>query len=301
MMLRMLLLAMIWGSSFLFMRIAVPTFGTGFTAAGRIALAAFALVALARIAGLAIGWRARWKDYDWTGALSAGVQFGFFAFAAHHLPAGYSAVLNATVPLFAVLLAWKLQHARPSTSKLAGVVAGMLGVITLARFGTVSASAPTIAAFGGGLAAAALYAVGAVEVRRRFADFDPVAVAAGNQAGAALLLAPLLLLVPTQAPALAPLLALLALGLLCTGVAFALYFRLLREAGTERSSTVTFLVPLFAQLWGVLFLGESITWASVAGLSLVLLAVALVFERVRLPRRKVAAPVATPCPTVSDC
>lgn len=303
MLLRMLALAMIWGGSFLFMRIAVPEFGTGFTAAGRIALSALVLLAFLRLQGLTLDWRRHWRAYAWIGALSAGVPFLLFAFMANYLPAGYSAVLNATVPLFAVLLGWYLQHKRPSLSKLAGVVVGLAGVVTIARFGTVTLTAMTLLAFAAGLAAAALYALGAAELRRLFAGADPVVAATGSQIGAALLLAPLLLTnLPMRLPALAPSLALVALGLICTAIAFVVYFRLLRDAGPERATTVTFLVPLFAQVWGALFLHEPITAASLVGLGLVLLAVMLVFEKLRWPSRRaaLAAAALSPCTGAKD-
>lgn len=299
MLMRMLALAMIWGGSFLFMRVAVPEFGTGFTAAGRIALSAMVLLAFLRWQGLALDWRGRWRAYAWIGALSAGVPFVLFAFMAHHLPAGYSAVLNATVPLFAVLLGWHLQRRRPSVSKLAGVVVGLAGVVTIARFGTVTLSAMTLLAFVAGLLAAALYALGAAELRRLFNGSDPVVTATGSQLAAALLLSPLLVAnLPTQLPALAPSLALAALGLVCTAIAFVVYFRLLRDAGPERATTVTFLVPVFAQVWGAVFLHEPVTAAVVTGLGLVLLAVMLVFEKLRWPQRRrvvLAAAALAPC------
>jgi drug/metabolite transporter (DMT)-like permease len=297
--LRLVVLAMIWGGSFLFMRLAVPEFGAGITAAGRLALSALALAAFAAVQGARIEWRRHWKAYLWIGALSASIPFLLFAFTAKHLPAGYSAVLNATVPLFAVLLGWYLHKQRPSVSKFVGVVVGMLGVATIARFGTVTLTALTFLSFAAGLGAAALYAVGAAELRRLFANVDPVVAATGSQLGAALWLAPIFVVEPpTHMPPLTPLLALAALGLICTAVAFVMYFRILREAGPERGTTVTFMVPVFAQIWGALFLGEHITWAIVIGLGLVLFAVALVFERVRWPRRRETAVLAAmaPCP-----
>ncbi|MEO8673588.1 MAG: DMT family transporter [Tahibacter sp.] len=287
---RMLALAMIWGGSFLFMRLAVPEFGTGFTAAGRITLSAIALLAFSAARGARIDWRQHWKAYIWIGALSAAVPFLLFAHMAKYLPAGYSAVLNATVPLFAVLLGWYTQRARPSVSKLLGVVVGLAGVATIARFGTVTISAATLLAFVAGLGAATLYAIGAAQLRQRFATTDPVVVATGSQVGAAVILTPFLLSnVPTQVPHLVPALALVALGLVCTAIAFVVYFRVLREAGPERGTTVTFMVPLFAQVWGALFLNEAITWPAIVGLGLVLFAVALVFEKVRWPSRPAPA------------
>ncbi|QBB69902.1 EamA/RhaT family transporter [Pseudolysobacter antarcticus] len=286
---RLLLLGMIWGSSFIFQRITVPVLGVGITAAGRVLLGALVIQLLRRSLAQPLLWRARWKDYLIVGALTAGVPLLLFAVAARQLPAGYSAVLNSTTPMFTVLLLWATQQQRPSTSKLAGVLAGVLGVAVLARFGVVETNIDTMLAFGAALAASALYAIGAVESRRRFASNEPMAIAAGTQTAAALILSPMLFTsVPTQWPTLIPIIALLVLGLLCTGVAYALYFRLLRDVGSERATTVTFLVPVFAQLWGSLFLGESLAWPSVLGLVLVLLAVALVFERVPGLRPKAA-------------
>jgi drug/metabolite transporter (DMT)-like permease len=122
-------------------------------------------------------------------------------------------------------------------------------------------------------------------------------ITAGNLIAGSL---PLLPLAALTAPAAMPTLgvtgALIALGIICTGVAYALYFSLLREAGVERATTVTFLVPLFAQLWGSMFLHESITWASATGCALVLFAVALIFERVPgLRPRPVVAPLPALC------
>lgn len=299
----LILLGMIWGGSFLFQRIIVPIVGSGVTASGRLVLAALVLAAILAVSRRKLEWRRRWRDYFAVGIVGAGLPFVFFAFAAHSLPAGYSAVLNATVPLFTVLIGWAA-GTRPSTSKLAGVVVGVLGVITLARFGDVQPGWMTAAAFAGTLAASVLYAFNARMVKARFADADPLVVAAGSMIGASLPLLPWgVASLPAQLPPTGVLLALLALGVVCTGIAYAIFYRLIQEAGSERAVTVTFLVPIFAQIWGALFIGEPITWASAAGCLLVLLAVALIFERVpgfgRSPRRKALPMLAKPCRDLS--
>jgi len=289
---QLVLLGMIWGSSFMFQRITVPVLGVMPTAAGRLALSALVLIAALALMRRRLNWRTHWRDYFMIGLISAGLPFALFAFAARSLPAGYSAVLNATVPLFTVLIVWAA-GTRPSISKLAGVVVGILGVVTLARFGTLAPSWTTTAAFAACLVASVLYAFNARMLSARFATAeDPLVVAAGSQLGAALALAPFgLYALPAQMPAFGPLAALLALGVVCTGFAYALYFRLIREAGSERAVTVTFLVPLFAQVWGALFIDEAITWASAIGCALVLFAVALIFERVPgLRPRPIVAP-----------
>ena len=280
MLVQLLVLGMIWGGSFMFQRITVPALGAGVTAAGRVLLAALALLAVLAFTGRKTNFRARWKDYLIIGLGGAGLPFVAFAFAAYFLPAGYSAVLNSTVPLFTVLIGW-IAGTRPSTSKIIGVVVGIFGVVTLARFGSVTLDGPTIAAFGGGLVAAILYAFNARTVKARFADTDPLVVATGSMIGATLPLLPWgVYSIPTHVPPMGAVLALIAVGVLCTGVAYAMYYKLIKEAGSERAVTVTFLVPIFAEIWGALFLGEPITWASAAGCGLVLIAVALIFEMV---------------------
>jgi len=277
---QLLLLSMIWGGSFMFQRITVPALGAGVTAAGRVLLAALALLVLLAATGRKTDFRARWRDYLLVGIGGAALPFVAFAFAAYWLPAGYSAVLNATVPLFTVLIGW-VGGPRPSTSKLAGVVVGIFGVVTLARFGTVTLDSQTLAAFAGALIAAVLYAFNARTVRARFADSDPLVVAAGSMVFATLPLLPWgVYSIPTEMPSTGALLALLAVGVLCTGIAYAMYYRLIHDVGSERAVTVTFLVPIFAEIWGALFLGEAITWASAIGCALVLFAVALIFEKV---------------------
>ena len=276
----LVLLGMIWGSSFLFQRITVPVLGVATTAVGRIVLAAIVLSGVLAVTGRRLQWRAHWRDYLLVGLIGSGFPFILFAFAAHSLPAGYSAVLNATVPLFTVLIGWAA-GTRPSGSKWAGVVVGILGVVTLVRFGSVELDWMTVAAFAGTLLASVFYAFNARTVKARFAKVDPMVVATGSQIGAGLPLLPWIFLSPpTQVPTLTVALSLLALGVVCTGVAYALFYRLIRDAGSDRAVTVTFIVPVFAQVWGAMFIGEPITWASSIGCALVLLAVALIFERV---------------------
>src|SRR5262249_54963341 len=145
-----------------------------------------------------------------------------------------------------------------------------------------------------------LYAFNARMVKERFAGADPLVVATGSMIGATLPLLPWgATSLPAQMPTVGVLFALLGLGVLCTGLAYAIFYRLIQEAGSERAVTVTFLVPIFAQVWGALFIDEPITWASAAGCLLVLLAVALIFERVpgfgRTPVAKPVPMLAKPC------
>lgn len=283
---RLILLGMIWGASFLFQRVTVPAVGASFTAAARLALSAALLLVMLRLLRRPLDLRRRWRGYLLLGAFSAGLPFLFFALAARQLPAGYLAVVNATVPLFTVVLLWAVLRQRPSISKLAGVVVGLLGVAVLARYGSVAFGLPSLA-FTLALAASLMYAGSALVIRRHYADTDPLVLAGCSQLGAAVVLAPLgLVHLPAALPTPGVVLSLVALGLVCTGLAYVLYFRLLHDIGTEKAVTNTFLVPIFAQIWGAAFLGEHPTWISLTGSVLVLLAVALVFEKVPWMRRR---------------
>ncbi|MGB0135405.1 DMT family transporter [Dokdonella sp.] len=276
---RLILLGMIWGASFLFQRITVPEVGAGFTAAVRLALAATMLVILLRILGRSLDLRRRWKDWLLLGTMSAAIPFLCFAYAARSLPAGYMAVINATVPLFTVLMLWAGSRSRPSWSKRIGVVVGLVGVAVMARYGSIGLNTQTIVAFGLCFIASALYAYSSIFIRQHHADMNPLVLAGSSQLGAAVAILPLgLWSLPTVMPSTSVILSLLVLGLVCTGLAYILYFRLLSDIGSEKAVTNTFLVPVFAQLWGALFLQEHLSLAGAIGFALVLLAVALVLE-----------------------
>ncbi len=291
---RLILLGMIWGASFLFQRITVPVVGAPFTAAVRLALAAIMLIVLLRMLGRSLNLRAQWRDWLVLGTINSAAPFLCFALAARHLPAGYLAVVNATVPLLTVLFVWALNRSRPSMSKLVGVVVGLVGVAVLARYGSVALSMATLGAFAMAFAAAAMYAFSALYIRRRHVKSDPLVLAGASQLGAAVVLAPLgLAWMPTTLPSATVVLSLLVLGIVCTGLAYALYFRLLSDIGSEKAVTNTFLVPVFAQLWGAIFLAEHLTVAGASGFALVLLAIALVLEVIPWRRTRITA---TPSP-----
>lgn len=277
---QLVVLGAIWGASFLFQRIAVPEVGAGMTAAVRVISAALVLPLVLLVLRKRLPWKERWRDFVYVGFVAAGLPFIFFAFGAYHLPAGYLAVLNSTVPLFTVLLTW-IAGTRPSLSKFAGVVVGILGVFTLARFGTVAFTWQAAIAFALVLGAAVCYAIAARAAQQRFPGVDPLAVAAGNMIGASLPLIPVAAWnFPTHWPSAAAIGSLLVLGIVCTAIAYILFYRILAAAGSERTVTVTFLIPVFALIWAALFLHEPITWAAIVGCALVLFAVALIFEKV---------------------
>ena len=258
------LLAAIWGSSFLFMRISTVEFGPLPTAAVRVAIAALFLLPMVWLRGLLPGLKKNWKRTFFIGLLNSGIPFACFSFALLSITTGLSAILNATVPMFGALVAWLWLKDKPNASRVLGLVVGFAGVAMLAwDKATFKPDASGVAPGWAVLAcllACVCYGVSASYTKRYLSGLPPLVTAAGSQIGATLGLAlPALWLWPARMPGTSAWLALLAVGVLCTGLAYILFFRLIENAGPQRALSVTFVVPVFAVLYGVLFLGEAVT------------------------------------------
>ena len=258
------LLAAIWGSSFLFTRIGVVEFGPLPTAAVRVGIAALFLLPLVWLRGLLPVLAANWKRIFFIGLLNSGIPFACFAFALLSISTGLSAILNATVPMFGALIAWVWLKDRLTGWRIVGLVIGFAGVALLAwdkasfKPGE-SGIAPGWAVLAC-LFACVCYGISASYTKRYLSGLPPLVTAAGSQTGATLGLAlPALWLWPARMPGLSSWLALTVVGVVCTGIAYILFFRLIENAGPPRALSVTFLVPVFAVLYGALFLGESVT------------------------------------------
>ncbi|MFB0899340.1 MAG: EamA family transporter [Polaromonas sp.] len=265
------LLAAVWGASFLFMHISVVEFGPVATAGVRVAIAAVFLLPILLYQGQGPQLLRHWKRVFFIGLLNSGIPFACFAFALLSISTGLSSMLNATVPLFGALVAWLWLHDKPTRSRLAGLLIGFVGVAMLAwdqaGFKPGSSGIAPIWAVLACLVACACYAISASYTRRYLSDLPPLLIAAGSQIGATLGLAlPALWFRPSQMPGLSAWLALLVVGVVSTGIAYILFFRLIANAGPARALSVTYAVPVFAVLYGLIFLGEQVTpWMLLCG------------------------------------
>jgi drug/metabolite transporter (DMT)-like permease len=266
-----LVLAAIWGASFLFMRLAAVELGALPTAALRVAIASLFLLPLLVAKGHWPALRAHWKPVLFVGVLNSGLPFALYAFAVMHITTGFSSILNATVPLFGALVAWVWLGDKPGLSRTVGLAIGFGGVVLLAGGQAsfkpnASGIAPAWAVLAC-LAATTCYALSASFTKKHIPSLPPLVTATGSQIGATLALAvPALWFHPDHLPSASAWGALVALGVLCTGIAYILYFRLIDRAGPARALTVTFLIPVFAIAYGVLLLGEEVTsWMLVCG------------------------------------
>lgn len=273
------LLAALWGSSFLFMRLGAAEFGAVPTAGLRVAMAALFLLPVFLVKGVWADFRQRARPILLVGLLNSGIPFALFAFAVMHISTGLTSILNATVPLSGALVAWLWLKDRPGGSRMLGLLIGFAGVSLLVagKSGfsgvgfTGAGSATNLLAMGACMLATLCYGLAASFTKRYLTGAHPLATATGSQIGAALGLAlPTLWLWPAQPASLTAWGALAAVALFCTSLAYILFFRIIEQAGPSRALTVTFLVPVFALAYGAVFLNEQITvWMVGCGLVIV--------------------------------
>jgi len=276
----LLLLAALWGASFLFMRIAVPSFGPMALAEVRVVIAALFLLGLMAARGGGAALLANARPLAAVGVLNSALPFVLFSYGTITLTAGFAAILNAATPLWTALIAWLWLRSRIRPLQWLGLAIGVAGVGVL-TWGKIDFK-PGASEFAGTLAIAACllatmsYGVAANLTKRQLAQVDSLAVATGSQCGAALSLAPLAIIFwPTVMPGGGAWLATITLAIACTGVAYILYFRLIARIGAMRAASVTFLIPPFATVWGAMFLGEALTTQMIAGGAVILAGIAL--------------------------
>ena len=277
---RLVLLAAIWGGSFVFLRVVAPALGPIVTADLRVLIAWGALAIYFRAVGIDVGWRRFWRQYLVIGAFNAALPFFLFAFAALHIPASYSAILNATSPFFGVLFAGLWLGEKITLLKSIGFVLGIAGVGLVTGIAPAAAGGSTTWAMAACLLAAMSYGFVSVYTKKFAATANPRAIAGGSQLMAGLILLPLTPLAPPPGPVTAFIAVnMILFALLSSGVAFLLYFRLIADIGPTKSLTVTFLMPAFTMIWAALFLGENVTTVMIFGCALILVGTALVVMR----------------------
>jgi drug/metabolite transporter (DMT)-like permease len=273
----LVLLGVLWGGSFIFIRVAVPALGPFVLMELRVGLGAAALALSAIAVGRLPKLRARWKQFLVIGALNAAIPFSLIAAAEISLTASLAAILNSTTVLFTAVVAAVWMGDPLTVRKIVGVVLGIIGVTVLVGWDPITLNGVVLLAVGAMLAASFSYALGAVYAKRRFAGTPPLVMAIGQPAAAALLLLPLAAAsVPGERPPEAVVLSVLGLALLSTSVAYMLYFRLIENVGPTSTVTVTLLVPVFGLLFGVLLLNEPFGLGTLAGLGIILSSVVLV-------------------------
>lgn len=273
---RLFLLALIWGASFLCMRVAVPALGPIALMEARVALAAVLLGVLALRRSQPFWPRGHWLDFWVLGLFNTALPFVLFAWAAQTLTASTLSILNATAPIWGALWGALWLRQLPGLRAGAGLLVGLVGVALVVGFDPTAQTRGGLLAYAAGVLAPCCYGLATTWMKSRRSGPSPAQAAHGSMAGASLILLPFLPFAPPSAlPSAWGVVAVLVLGLVCTGVAYQMYFRLVEETGPTRALTVTFLVPVFGVLWGHLLLGEALGVRSLIGAAVVIVGTAL--------------------------
>lgn len=283
---QLIALSALWGASFLFLRIASPLLGPQVLATGRVLLACVTLALIMRYLGQAWPARAHWRELALLGLTTVALPFWLYSWAALKLPAGYSALLNATAVLFGTLAAAAVGEQRLSASKLLGCLLGFVGVGLIVKLGPVEPTPSTIAAALACVAAAACYGISSPFIKRSTQRMEPLTLTCGLHVAALLVMLPGgLWTLPEARWSTGALASMALLGIVTSGLGYWLHLRAMRHMSSVAAMSSAFMIPVFGVTWGYLFLGEPLSGGIFAGGFLVLLAMALVtgFNPLRKP------------------
>lgn len=287
----LLVLSVLWGGAYLFTRAAVPAFGPAPLVSMRLGIAALMLLPFVALRGGLPQLLANPRELFMVGVPFTALPFMLMTWGALHITAGLSAVLNATAPMFAALVAHFILKERLGTWRSAGLLLGFIGVLVLMGGGGVSlksGSGPlaVLAVLG----TAMIWSIGANYTRRKMAGIDPMVVTVGSLAAASLALLPLAWATwPSTPPGARAWAEMAFLGVFSSGLGMWMYFRLLSRIGAVRAMSVTFLSPLVAMVSGALYLGEALTLQMLLGCAVVLLGTAMSLGLIGRPLPKTDA------------
>lgn len=268
--LRLIGLAVLWSFSFLFIRASVGAFGAAGVVILRVGIAALVLHVVARVTRQSLGWQTHWRHYIVLGFFQTALPFFLFALALKDIGASLGSIINATSPLFGLIIAIAIGDEAPRWQRILGIALGIIGVIALVGIDSPTNATGHLPAILLGLGATVSYGIASNYTRRYVRNAPALGMATYSQTFATLMMIPLLWFNPVSAP-ITPnaVLAVIALGALSTGLAYLLFFRLVVDVGPAASLAVTFLIPLGAMSWGALFLAETITLTMIIGCILV--------------------------------
>ncbi|AZZ35475.1 hypothetical protein CIK05_01220 [Bdellovibrio sp. qaytius] len=263
---RLLSLAAIWSGSFIFIKVLAPVLGPVVTACLRVLIAGVVLSVYFYAIKFDVEWKKYWKHYFIIGVVNSSIPFLLYAVAALYIPASLSVILNSSTPLFSAIFAAIWLRDKLTPRKIVGLVLGMAGVsfvalkeaISISKFGMYAALAC--------LGAAICYGLAGIYIKKFSPFLKPLAIAGASQLAAGLALVPFMFLNPIKGTVdFSIVLNMLALALLCSGVAYILYYRLIEDIGPVKAATVPMIMPAFGLLWGVIFLKETITLQMMIG------------------------------------
>lgn len=264
-MLRLICLAAIWGGSFLFMRISANALGPAYLIEARVLFAAVSLLVVAWYMKKRLDFTAHTRHFFIIGLFNTALPFLLFAYAAQTLPASILSILNSTAAIWGAAIAIVWSRSLPTLRVIVGLISGVIGVYILVGLDNALLPAGSGAAMIAGVMAACCYGIASNYAKNapKISSFDN---AHGSMWAACLIVLPLLPFMPIrEMPDVQISISVILLGVVCTGLAYLLYFRLIEDLGPPSALSVTFLIPLFGILWGYLFLGQQVGWNTALG------------------------------------
>lgn len=276
---RMFVLAAIWGGSYALLRVVAPVFGGWDTAWLRVSIAGLVLVVYATLLSSPLGWKHWWKQYLFVGLFNSVFPFALIGFGMKTLPAGYGAIINALSPFFGLVFAAILLAERVTATRILGLVLGFVGVAMLINLGPVPLTNDVLIALGACVMATMSYGFAGVWVKKHMHGAPSMGLAGGALVVAGTAMTPFSLALghmPVEMPSNTVWFSLFTLAIVCTAIAYLLYFRLIADLGPTRAISVTFLIPFFGVAWGAVLFDEQLTRGAVFGALVILLGMALV-------------------------
>ena len=281
----LIFLSAIWGSSFLFLRLTSPVFGPIFLIEMRVLSGLAVLLPLVLFLGKLAEFQKHWKMIAAVSLMNMAIPFCFFAFSAVYIGAGLLSIINATVPIFSACVAYVVYKERLSRSSLLGLLIGFLGVVVLMFNPGESFGSSGWLAILSALLACLLYGAAINLTVNNLQGISGLTITAGGLFVSSLVLLPFALWArPEVLPVGNIWWSVFALGIVCTGFGFVMFYRLIDRIGAGRAIMTTYLIPVFSILWGNIFLGESVTLIMVVGCILVLLGVGLTTKKSNLDK-----------------
>ena len=281
----LIFLSAIWGSSFLFLRLTSPVFGPIFLIEMRVLSGLAVLLPLVLFLGKRAEFQKHWKMIATVSLMNMAIPFCFFAFSAVYIGAGLLSIINATVPIFSACVAYVVYKKRLSRSSLLGLLIGFLGVVVLMFNPDESFGSSGWLAILSALLACLLYGTAINLTVNNLQGVSGLTITAGGLFVSSLVLLPFALWArPEVLPVGNIWWSVFALGIVCTGFGFVMFYRLIDRIGAGRAIMTTYLIPVFSILWGNIFLGESVTLIMVVGCILVLLGVGLTTKKSNLDK-----------------
>lgn len=267
----LILLSGIWGSSFIFMRVISPVLGPVITASARLLIGGLFLLIVYKVGGVKLDWKSNWRQLLLIGIISQAIPYFMFAFAALHITSNISVIMNSTSPIFGVILSTIVLNDKVTVQKVVGVLLGTTGVIIISLLNNNGSSSNLLIGICACIVAAFMYGVSSVYIKAKASHLDPKLIATGSQIFAGLSLLPFTVNSTIGPISIYTIILLLIFGIVCSGVASLIYYRLIVEMGPVKTLTVTYLMPFFGIIFSIIFLNERITVPIIIGGSIILL------------------------------